>query len=235
MKLVFRKDRSGGLSGQYQGKPVYPHKDWKVKEDVFTLCEVQDRGRHFLAVPFQPTPEWVGLKKEQDALISQSPILFRKLRCAYSLALEKCPMPSRPIGNVISVVRYSGGQGWDGLHGDTAEDGGDYYTSDELVVTPLLYDAYVAKCQTWWEQLEITVGDNFIIAKDFLAKSDSLRDKIRVSGVPEDYLYFGNCPHWYADAMRWTQGSMYGPLDGDIGPCGPNIWYRDGLTITKEK
>lgn len=80
--------------------------------------------------------------------------LFDRAKVVFEAAVAQLPPPVPQTGGYQDIQRYSGGQGWDGLHGDTAEDGGDYYTSREWVF-PTKEDkaAYLAAESQWMDSL----------------------------------------------------------------------------------
>lgn len=232
-KITFRHFKAG-FESHFDGKPVYPHKDMPVNDGESVLVELADRGRFWLATSFSPSNQWRETKKEIEALEMERDRVFSCLVQAYATAVTLLPPPPLPIGRQETKEEYSGGQGWDGLHGDTAEDGGDYVTRTYLYVSPQVYEDYMEGFKTWCAQIETICVKEVQEANEFLVRRAEAMAKAAAIKIDERYLsVYPRMLDFRSDCFSWCCGSMFGPLL-DL-PNGIHPLHRDGLTVRKDK
>lgn len=171
---------------------------------------------------------WQQAKKAVIALHPECEIVYRSLRAAYAQAAAGLTLPPLPPGRLETVREYSGGQGWDGAHGDTADDGGDYVSRTYLYVTPTVFAAYMVAYRSWCVHLEALCASELSTADDYIRRADAAyRTAINLS--MGDYWHPSRVT-FRTGAWHWCVGEMYGPVLYDT-PSGPRPFSRDGLRI----
>lgn len=113
------------------------------------LCVLARRSGHMLALP-APLLAMAEMRRKRLAINSEKQSLDAALHAAYSDASRIVECPARPSGLAKTVSVWSGGQGWDGLHGDTADDGGGYHTAVRLTAP----SSYRDEQQKWSDAIE---------------------------------------------------------------------------------
>lgn len=234
-KITFHS-RGGKLEARRDGKPVYPHKDMRIKDGETILVELLDRGRFLLATPFSAPLAWQEMKEEIDFLSMERERVYAQLVMAYASASRQFLPPVLPSGRRETKREFSGGQGWDGLHGDTADDGGDYATNSYLYLSHQDYEDYLIDFKSWCTQIEGICVRELEEAKIFLIRQEKSIAKAIDAKIPEAYLYvYPRILDFRPDCIHWCCGSMFGPLLTPSLPCGPQPLHRDGLTVRKEE
>lgn len=234
-KITFRL-RGGKIEARHNSKPVYPHKDMRINDGDSILVELIDRGRFLLATPFSAPLAWQEMQEEIDFLSVQRERVYAHLVMAYASASTELPPPAIPSGRRETKKEYSGGQGWDGLHGDTADDGGDYVTTNYLYLSPQDYEDYLVVFKSWCTQIEGICAQEFERANLFLIRQEQSIAKTIDAKIPDTYLYvYPRMLDFRADCFSWCCGSMFGPLLTPRLPSGTHPLHRDGLTVAMEE
>lgn len=221
--LKFSKKPAGFEAEAKDFKKVYPTVGTILREGSY-LCYLKPKGNFYVAYPAHPDPEWSDSIIKSKAAVT----VLENLNNLYQEHFKNIQLPPLPVGEIKEVKVYSGGQGWDGLHGDTASDGGDYYTERQLLVNPESFGDYNQQCDRIFEDINIKLASVIAKAKLVIEEANSFYRKL--GNLDAEYNEWNHTYiNWYRHSGGITNLFVRSPIDQYLQSN--SLYHRDGVYI----